>query len=126
VIGLAEVDGRTAADVVHRRMTTLPASATVGDLRAYFAESESHHLAVLVDGARYVGSLTPADLPADDAAAAADFARPGPTIAASTPAGAARDAALADPSARLPVVDADGALVGVVAINDARDGFCGT
>jgi Mg/Co/Ni transporter MgtE len=126
VIGLTDLDGRSAADLVHRRMTTLPATATVGELRAYFAQSESHHLALLVDGERYVGSLTPEDLPEDDAARAADFARPGPTIHASAPAAEARDAALADPSARVPVIDAAGALVGVVAINDRRDGFCGT
>jgi CBS-domain-containing membrane protein len=126
VIGLTEVQDLTAADIVHRRLTTLPATATAGDLRAYFGENGSHQLALLVDGARYVGSVTPADLPEDDAAAAADFARPGPTISAAAPAGEARDAALADPSARLPVVDPEGALVGVVAINHARDGFCGT
>jgi CBS-domain-containing membrane protein len=126
MIGLGDIEDLTAADIVHRRVTTVPARATVGDLRAYFAESDSHHLALLVDGERYVGSLTPADLPDDDSATAADFARPGPTVSAAAPAGEARDAALADPSARLPVVDAAGALVGVVAINHARDGFCGT
>lgn len=45
---------------------------------------------------------------------------------ATASAAAARDAALAEPSARMPVIDVDGTLVGIVAINYARDGFCGT
>jgi CBS domain-containing protein len=122
-----ELEGRTAADVVHRRISTTPAAATVGELRAYFEASSSRELAVLVDGERYVGSVGRADLPADATASApaADFARPGPVIAPDAPARDAWDGALAQPSARLPVVDGDGALVGVVAINRARDGFCG-
>src|SRR4051794_31523356 len=111
-----ELEGRTAADVVHRRISTTAAAATVGELRAYFEASSSRELAVLVDGERYVGSVSRADLPPDAAAAtpAADFARPGPVIAPDAPARDAWDGALAQPSARLPVVDGDGALVGVV------------
>jgi CBS domain-containing protein len=128
VIELAGIDGLTAADLIHRRITTAPAAATVAELRAYFDESSSHKLAVLVDGDRYVGSLTPADLPpgADDASPAAGYATPEPFIRGSASAEEARDAALAHPSARMPVVDDAGDLVGVVAINSARDGFCGT
>ncbi|HEY7077060.1 MAG TPA: CBS domain-containing protein [Solirubrobacteraceae bacterium] len=122
-----QLEGRTAADVVHTRVSTVPATATVGELRAYFAESDSRQLALLVDGDRYAGSLSRADLPADaDASApAARLARQGPVIAPAAPAREAWEGALAQPSARLPVVDGDGALVGVVAINHARDGFCG-
>jgi CBS domain-containing protein len=126
VLGLSDLDGRTAADIMHERASTLPATATVGEVRAYFAESDSRRLALFVDGERYVGSLTPDDLPEDDSARAADHARPGPTVRAGAPATDARDAALAEPSARMPVIDAEGALVGVVAINHRRDGFCGT
>jgi CBS-domain-containing membrane protein len=128
VIELAAVEGLSAADIVHRRMSTLPATCTVDDLRAYFAESSSRQLALLVDGDRYIGCVEAANLPAqaDGSAPAADFAASGPVIPASRSAREARDAALAAPSARLPVVDEGGALVGVVAINDRHDGFCGT
>jgi CBS domain-containing protein len=126
VIELAGVDGLTAADIVHRRITTSPATATVAELRAYFDESTSHKLAVLVDGTRYVGSLTPGDLPQGDGGLASNFATTEPFIRASAPAAEARDAALEHPSARLPVVDDAGDLVGVVAINSAGTGFCGT
>jgi Mg/Co/Ni transporter MgtE len=128
VIGLASIDGLTAADIVHRKVSTLPASATVADVRAYFAESESRNLALLIDGDRYAGSLVPADMPddADPTAPATSLARTEPTISAIAPAQEARDAALAEPSSRMPVVDENGTLIGIVAINHARDGFCGT
>lgn len=100
---LSDVEGLTAADVMHRRLTSLPASTTVRELREYFAASGSRRLALV-----------------------ADHARPEPVIGATAPAREARDLALADPSQRLPVVDAAGALVGVVAINRLRTGFCGT
>jgi CBS domain-containing protein len=128
MLGLGDVDGLTAADIVHGRLSTLPAASTVAELREYFAASGSRQLALLVDGDRYVGEVALADLPpeGDASAPAADLARRGPTIAPGAPAREARDAALASPSARLPVVADDGVLVGVVAINHARDGFCGT
>jgi CBS domain-containing protein len=127
VIGLSDVDGLKAADLV-TRASTLPVASTIGDLRGYFAASGSRRLAVIVDGDRYVGSLTPADVPdgVDATAAAADFAHREPVIHASRGAREARDAALVCPSARLPVVDEDGTLVGIVALNHRRDGFCGT
>jgi CBS-domain-containing membrane protein len=128
VISLGDVDGLTAADLVHRRLSTLPASTTIGELRAYFSESSGRKLAVLVDGDRYAGSIAADALPedADDDAPAAAYAQPGDVVAAAAPASAARDAALEHPTARLPVVGDAGVLIGVVAINSARDGFCGT
>jgi CBS domain-containing protein len=120
------LEGRTAADVVHSRFSTTPAAATVGDLRDYFAASASRQLALLVDGDRYVGAISRADLPADAEASApaAGFAQAGPVIAPDAPARDAWEGALAEPSQRLPVVDDGGALVGVIAINHTRDGFC--
>ena len=81
-----------------------------------------------MDDRRYVGSVSAEDLPedAEPSAPARDLVQAGPTIKPSAPAQQARDAALESASARLPVVDEHGALVGVVAINHARDGFCGT
>jgi CBS domain-containing protein len=125
---LSELDGLTAADVVHRRLSVMPASTTVGTLRAYFASSGSHRLAVLVDGDRYAGSLEASSVPdtAADDAVVADFANHRRTVGPEVPAGEARDAALAHSSLRVPVVDGAGTLVGVVAITRDRRGFCGT
>jgi CBS domain-containing protein len=128
MIAIDDVDGRTAAELVHRRLTTTPASDTVADLRDYFDGSSSHKLALVVDGDRYVGAVTPADIPSEapDSASAAEYARRGRTVPPDTPAAEARDLALDEPTARLPVVGEDDTLVGVVAITGRRDGFCGT
>jgi CBS domain-containing protein len=78
---------------------------------------------VLVDGERYMGAIAASAIP--DASASLDYATLEPTIHASAPAEVARDLALRQASLRLPVVD-EGRLVGIVAINARRDGFCGT
>jgi CBS domain-containing protein len=125
---LDEVQGLTAVDLVHRHISSTEADVTVGELRDYFAASPSRKLAVLVDGGRYVGSVTAGAI-SDDVGAelsATEVAQLGPTAAAQMPAAAARDLAMEQPSRRLPVVDDDGLLVGVIAINTAKNEFCGT
>jgi CBS-domain-containing membrane protein len=125
---LREAEGLTAADVMHRHISTLAASVTVGEVREYFAASASHRLALLVDGERYVGSVTAADLQSgpDLAGPAADLAARGPTVTPRSSAVDARELALEHPTRRLPVVDERGVLVGIVAIDDQRSRFCGT
>jgi len=49
-----------------------------------------------------------------------------PTVTPETSAVEARDLALGLPTRRLPVVDEQGRLVGIVAIATARTHFCGT
>jgi CBS domain-containing protein len=125
---LDETTGLEATAIMHKRMSALPATATVGEVRAYFAESASHQLAVLADGDRFAGSIPAGTLPeaADDAAPAARFTERGPTVPPSAPADQARDIALGDPTHRLPVVDDAGRLRGVVAIDTTLTRFCGT
>ena len=65
VTDLRQAENLRASDVVHRHMSTLPASVTVGEVRDYFAGSASRQLAVLVDGERYVGSIPAPELAAD-------------------------------------------------------------
>lgn len=129
-ITLEQTDGRTARDLVHARMSSTPASASasVADVRAFFAGSASRRLAVLAeDDGRFAGVLTPADVDAaDPAEPARGHARDGPTVAADAAAAAARDAALATDTRRIPVVEADGTLVGVVAVDEHERYFCGT
>jgi CBS domain-containing protein len=125
---LSDVDGLTAADLMHRRLTTTPAATTVGELREYFAASSSRKLALVVDGERYVGSIAASALPAaaDPGEPVAAYATPAPTVRPHHPAVSARDLAIEQPSQRLPVVDDGGALVGIVAIASQGRGFCGT
>jgi CBS domain-containing protein len=125
---LREAEGLTAAEVMHRHISTLPASVTVGELREYFAESASRRVALLADRERYLGSIPATDLPADvePAGPAAAHAVPRPTVSPQSPAVDAREVALAHPTRRVPVVDDSGALVGIIAISKDRSRFCGT
>jgi CBS domain-containing protein len=123
-----EVDGVTVAAVMHAQFSTLPATATVGDVRDWFAQSTSRRMAFVADGERYAGSLTPAQL-ADDvdpSRPAVELVQEGPTVSPDAPATSGRDLALATDSRRVPVVDGDGRLLGVVAVTSDLQSFCGT
>jgi len=125
---LDEAAGLTVADVTHSRFSAFPADATVGAVRAWFAESDSHRLALLADDGRYVGCLVPEDLAggADPNEPAADRARRGPTVSPHAPAKEGEELALSSGTLRAVVVDSDGTLLGVVAVTADLQGFCGT
>lgn len=123
-----EADGLTVADITHVRFSALPAGATVGEVREWFAQSTSRRLAFVADGDRYLGSLTPADVAGDvdGTRPALDVAQDGPTVAPEAPATTGRDLALRSEARRVPVVDAAGLLLGVVAVTGDLQSFCGT
>jgi CBS domain-containing protein len=124
---LDESAGLTVADVTHSRITAFPASATVGELRQWFDSSESHRMALLADDGRFAGSLLAEDVAgADDGARAADLAAIEPTVRPDEPASRAEELALSAGTRRVPVVDRDGRLHGIVAITTDLQGFCGT
>jgi CBS domain-containing protein len=124
---LDEAEGLTVADVTHSRFSTLPASATVAEVRDWLAESGSHQMALLADGDRYVASVVADDLEdADPAARAADLARDWPTVTPDDSAKRGEELALRGGHRRVPVVDRDGRLLGIVAITTDLQGFCGT
>ena len=124
---LDEAAGLMAADVVHKRFSALSADATVAEVRDWFAASSHRRMAFLADHGRYVGSLTRADLngDADPSGAAARLARLGPTIAPDATADAGFELAVATDAHRVPVVDRDGTLIGVIGVTDDLAGFCG-
>jgi CBS domain-containing protein len=125
---LQDAAGLRVADVIHRRFSASPADATVADIRAWFAQSTHRRVAVLADAdGRYAGSLTASDLEgADPEAAASSVARMGVTIGPGAPAAEGFELAAATDALRLPVVDGDGRLLGVVGVTDDRAAFCGT
>jgi len=127
-IRIDEADDLTVRDVLHAKFSTLDATATIADVRAYFAASNSRRLAFVADEGRYVGSLTPAHLSEDEDPdrPAAQVADRGPTVAPEAPATTGRDLALLTESRRVPVVDEDGRLLGVVAVTGDLTSFCGT
>jgi CBS domain-containing protein len=115
------------ADVLHSRFEALPPTATIADVRRWFAASSHRRMAFLADGDLYLGQLTRDDVaePLDARLAAADVARPGPTIAPEAPASSGHELAVAAGALRVPCVDGDGRLLGVVAVTEDRAGFCG-
>ena len=115
------------ADVLHSRFEALPETATVADVRSWFAASAHRKMAFLAAADRYVGSLTREDVaePLEAGRPAAEVARPGPTIAPDAPARTGHELAIAGGALRVPVVDGAGRLLGVVAVTEDRAGFCG-
>lgn len=127
---ITNVDGRAAASVVHPRLTSLPSTVTLAEVRAYFAASPSRRLATLLDeDGHYVAAVAPEDLPPEGATDEQDpahaCARERPTVRDDAPAADARDLALGTSTQRVPVLDAHRRLVGVVAIDKTRTRFCG-
>ena len=122
-----EAEGLSVADITHAKFTALPVTATVADVQAWFAASPSRRQAFVADGERYAGSLTLADLEgADPDRPAVEVAQQGPTVSPDAPATTGRDLALETDARRVPVVDADGRLLGVVAVTGDLRSFCGT
>jgi CBS domain-containing protein len=125
---LDEAGGLSVADVIHAKFSALPASATVAEVRKWFAASESRRMALLTDDGRFAGHLVPEDLPdtADPGRPAAALARLEPTVSPEDPAKRGEELALSTPARRVPVVDGDGRLLGIVAVTTDLEGFCGT
>jgi CBS-domain-containing membrane protein len=122
-----EAAGLTVADVTHSRASTLPASAKVGEVQEWFAASASHRMALIAEGGRYLGRLLPEDVAgADPGRAAVEFAQRGRTVAPDEPALRGEQLALESGIRRVPVVDGDDRLLGIVALTTDLQGFCGT
>ncbi len=125
---LEDATALSVADVVHKRFSALPVDSTVAQVRDWFAESSHRKIAVLADDGRYAGSLAREDLSGDldPLRPAADLASAGPTVSPEDPAHTAYELAIATPALRVPVVDREGTLLGVVGVTDDLAAFCGT
>ena len=123
-----EAAGLTVADVIHAKFTALPASATIGDVRDWFAASTSRRMAFLVDDERYAGSVSAEHVAGDldPTRPATDVAQHGPTVLPDAPATDGQQLALRTTARRVAVVDHDGRLLGVVAVTTDLQAFCGT
>lgn len=111
--------GPTVADVMLPGPEVHPPSATVADVQAAF-ESPRQKLFLVADGARYVGAVE-RDFEAGTATTVAELDLTAvPTLAPDAPVADIYDLG----RSRIPVVDADGALVGLVCFNRTRDTFC--
>ena len=122
------VAGLSVRDVMILRPKTLPATATVADVRELFGNAHVRS-AVLVDGQAYAGMIDrevlPGDAPGDQRAfryATRDLA----TVTPDDPIGVALERLDAAGSLRLAVLDPDGTtLRGLLCLNGTATGFCG-
>ena len=123
----AVAEERLVREIMVSRPKTLPADATVADVRRLF-ENESVRTALLVDGPRFAGALEREDVPAAAVAeeAARRFVRA--EVATIGPEQPAREAAAAMASLgtrRLVVLDEDGVtLCGLVCLTADLESFC--
>jgi CBS domain-containing protein len=117
-------DDQLVRDVMVRRPKTLPASATVADLRHLFSNGHVQ-TALLVDGDAFVGAVDRQSLPSDvpDAAPARDVATSGDVIAPDAPMAEAVARLEANETDRLVVLDGPN-LVGLMCLTKDRTGFC--
>ncbi|MEI7625235.1 MAG: CBS domain-containing protein [Actinomycetota bacterium] len=118
---------RLVGDVMVKRPKTLPAEATVADLRRLF-ENPRVRTALLVDSGALVGAIDRESLdPLVDGSERADshLAANLPTIAPEATVSAAVELLRQAGTRRLVVVDADGVtLRGLVCLDGRAQGFC--
>jgi predicted transcriptional regulator len=121
--------GLLVRDVMVKRPKTLPADASVADLRAQFANPRVQ-AALLADGGRFAGAVAPWELPetADDAEPAARYARLDvPTLAPDATMAEALALLDARGDYRLIVLDDEGAgavLAGLLCLDRTGATFC--
>lgn len=114
----------TVGEVMISRPKTLPLTATVADARAMF-ENPSVRTALVVDGGRYAGELTRADVEGkDDAASLGELASTTATVAQTDTVAAALDRMDAAGTDRLAVVEPDGTLRGLVCLSRSHGHLC--
>lgn len=121
--GVAE--GAVVADVMLRDPKTLPADATVGEVRALL-DRPSVQMVLLADAGVFAGAVT--DLPAgaadDEPAAEVADATP-PSLGPNESAATAFELAARLPHRRVVVLDDQRNLLGLLCLNAARTRFCG-
>lgn len=118
--------GATVADVMVRRPTTMPSSASVHQAVAAFGDDHVHML-LLVAGDQLVGTLVRDDLPDGGAVvgrAGAFAILAGRTVAPTVDACRVMAEMAADGVRRLAVVDGTDRLLGLLCLKRRGDGFC--
>ncbi len=112
---------RFAGDIMRRDVVTLERGESIDQLDASMRALGYHHLPV-VDEGRVVGIVSERDLlratPAGPTIASAVMSRPVCTVDVATPLSEAARMLLDRRIGCLPVVDADGRLVGIVTTSD--------
>jgi CBS domain-containing protein len=118
-------EGAVVADVMLRDPKTLPAGATVGEVRELL-ERPSVQMVLLADAGVFTGAVT--ELPAGvaDDEPAATVADPSPlALGPDESAATAFELAARLPHRRIVVLDEQRRLLGLLCLNSTRTRFCG-
>ncbi len=119
--------GPTVADVMMVEPKTQPAESTIAEARQVLSKS-SVKLLLVVDGDRLVGTVTRGDLPesedGDDAALGTIANSHHPRVSPDTPTPEALAVFVDTGAERVPVIDDNGTLKGLVCLNSGADHFC--
>lgn len=117
---------RSVADVMVSRPKTLPAEASIGDIRAEF-DDDHVVMVLLVEGDALRGTLLRDDVPSDAAPAAPALPlahTTGRTVLPSESADRVFRRLVDSGKRRLAVVDGGDRLLGLVCLTRRRTGFC--
>ena len=119
-------EGAVVADVMLRDPKTLPASATVGQVRELL-ERRSVQMVLLADAGVFAGAVTELPAGVSDDEPAADFADPSPSsLGPNESAATAFELTARIPHRRVVVLDEQRNLLGLLCLNATRTRFCGT
>ena len=119
--------GPTVREAMLLAPRATPAETPLAQVRETFANPRVHLMLVVGAGGRFAGTLTRDDVPADAPgdAPVGDFVRPdAPRIDPGAPVAAAVEMLEGAGATRLPVVDEDGSLCGLVCWDRSGTRFC--
>jgi CBS domain-containing protein len=115
--------GPNVADVMMREAESVGPDMPLADARAFFTPRKK--LLLVTEGERFLGTLTPADLPDSDDGPIGPHVNPGaPRVAPGDPVSAAMALVDGEDMTRIPVVDEEQRLRGMVCFNTSHEAFC--
>ena len=116
--------GPAVRDVLLREARAVTPDTPLREVRETFANPRVK-LLLVADGERFLGTLAPGDLPAGgDGTIGPHVRTDAPRLSADDGVDEALKLVRETGAARIPVVDADGRLEGLVCFNHARNVFC--
>ena len=119
-----DAGGPAVRDVMLAEARTIPPDTPVETVRETFANPRVK-LLLVAEGERFLGTLGPGDVPAEgDGPIAPHVRTDAPRLGADDGVDEALKLVRETGAARIPVVDADGRLEGLVCFNHARNVFC--
>jgi CBS domain-containing protein len=116
--------GPAVRDVLLKEARAVPPGTPLSEVRETFANPRVK-LMLVADGDRYLGTVLPDDLPADGDGTIGDVVRAdAPQLRPEDDVETALKLVRETGASRIPVVDDDGRLEGLVCFNHARNVFC--